>query len=188
MTREPEGAWFQTLDIREVYAGRSTVRIETVRTPDGDEIEREVVDHLDAVAVVPITGGGDVLLVRQYRQPRRGYLLEIPAGVLDADDETPQLAARRELIEEVEHDVPDLEHLTTIDNSAGWTNERTHIFLGRGVLPASTPDGFTAQAEEADMEVVRIPFPDAVAAVRDGKLTDAKTVVGLLLAAAEVGI
>ena len=185
---ETSAAWFETLELREVYSGRSTVRIETVRMPDGSQVEREVIEHLDAVAVVPVTDTGDVLLVRQYRQPLRGYLLEIPAGVLDVDGEAPEAAARREVLEEVEHEVSELRHLTTIANSAGWTNERTHVYLGRGARPASTPSGFTAEAEEADMEIVRIPLPNAVAAVRAGELSDAKTVVGLMLAAAELGI
>ena len=188
MKSEPPAAWFETVEVREVYSGRSTVRIETVRTPEGTEVEREVIEHRDAVAVVPVTDDGDVLLVRQYRQALRAYLVEIPAGVLDVDDEAPETAARRELLEEVEHDVADMRHLTTIANSAGWTNERTHIYLARGVRPARTPDGFTPAAEEADMEVVRIPLGDAVDSVRAGELSDAKTVVGLSLAALELGI
>ena len=184
---ETSAAWFETLEVREVYSGRSTVRIETVRMPDGSEAEREVIEHLDAVAVVPVTEAGDVLLVRQYRQPLRGYLLEIPAGVLDVEGESPSAAARREVLEEVEHEVDELLHLTTIVNSGGWTNERTHIYLGRGARPATTPSGFAAEAEEADMEVVRIPLRDAVAAVHEGELSDAKTVVGLVLGAAKLG-
>jgi 8-oxo-dGDP phosphatase len=183
-----ETAWFETLAVREVYRGRAHVRIETVRTPDGHDVERELIGHLDAVAVVPVTAEGDILLLRQYRQSVRGYLLELPAGVLDEEGEAPQDAARRELAEEVHHDAGELHHLVTFLNSAGWTDERTHVYLARDVRPGRPPDGFEAEAEEADMEVVPMAAADAVAAARAGEFSDAKTVVGLLLAADRLGL
>jgi 8-oxo-dGDP phosphatase len=182
-----DAAWFETLGVREAYRGRATVRIETVRTPDGHEVERELIGQMDAVAVVPVTADGDVLLLKQYRQSVRRYLLELPAGVLDDDGEPPEDAARRELAEEVHHDAGELEHLITFHNSAGWTEERTHVYLARHVTPGRPPEGFEAEAEEADMEVVPMAFADALEAARGGELTDAKTVVGLLLAADRLG-
>ena len=186
MSRD-RAAWFETLDVRELYSGRSTVRLETVRTPDGHDVEREIVDHDDAVAVVPVTDDDQVLLLKQYRQPVRGYLLEIPAGTLDVDGEDATAAARREMIEELHHDVTDLTFLTTFHNSAGWTTERTHLYLGRGLHRTSPPDDFVAKAEEADMEVVPMALADAIAAARGGEFVDAKTALGLLLAAPHLG-
>jgi 8-oxo-dGDP phosphatase len=180
-------SWYRTLDVREVYRGRASVRIETVRTPDGQDVERELVSQFDAVAVVPITVRGDVLLLRQYRHVVGGYLLELPAGVLDVPDEDPEAAARRELAEEVQHDAGVLEHLLTFHNSAGWSDERTHLYLARDVVPGQAPSGFEATAEEADMEVVALALDDAIAAARAGELTDAKTALGLLLAAGRLG-
>ncbi len=176
--------WFATRSTREVYRGWSTVRIDEVATPDGDTVEREVVEHSDAVAIVPLTDAGELLLLRQYRQPVGGFLLEIPAGTIDPDDPTLEHAARRELREELEHDASTLEHLTTIWNSAGWSDERTHVFLATGLRPSGPPDGFVADAEEAHMEVVALPLDAAVEAVADGSLSDAKSVVGILLTAA----
>lgn len=181
-------SWFETLHTRDVYAGWSTVRIETVRTPDGGQMDREIVDHLDAVATVPVTDDGDVVLLRQYRQALRGYLLEIPAGVLDVPGEDVVAAARRELQEEIGHDASELSHLVTFHNSAGWTTESTHVYLARSLVPTGLPDGFEAKAEEADMEIVRIPLADAAASARQGKVSDAKTLVGLLLAADRLGV
>jgi 8-oxo-dGDP phosphatase len=180
--------WFETIAAETVYDGRSTVRIETVRTPDGRDVLREIVDHDDAVAIVPVTDDGAVVLLRQYRQAVRGYLLEIPAGTLDVDGESVEEAARRELIEEIGHDVGELTHLVTFLNSAGWTTERTHVYLGTQLSTADAPDGFEAKAEEADMEVVRIPVADAVAEARAGKVTDAKTCIGLLMAGHRLGL
>lgn len=174
---------FETLGAEEPYRGRSTVRIERVRTPEGEEVEREIVGHDDAVAIVPVTERGEVLLLRQYRQALRAHLLEIPAGTLDIDGESPLEAARRELAEETGHTARRLEHLVTFDNSAGWTDERTHVYLATGLGEGATPDGFEAEHEEADMELVRRDLPTALADARAGRITDAKTLVGLLLAA-----
>ena len=177
-----DAQWFTLQDVRTVHEGFSTVRIETLSTPDGDTVEREVVAHDDAVAIVPITDRGEVLLLRQYRQPVRSYLLEVPAGTMDVDGEEPEATAQRELQEEIHHRAERFELLTTFHNSAGWTNERTHVFLGTGLSPSPPPEAFRPDAEEADMEVVGLPFDVAVDQVRRGVITDAKTVVGLLLA------
>lgn len=177
------GAGFETLAVEERYAGRSVVRVERVRTPDGEEVEREIVGHDDAVAVVALTPDGRVLLLRQYRQALREHLLEIPAGTLDLDGESPEAAARRELAEETGYVPGALEHLVTFDNSAGWTDERTHVYLARQVRHDGRPEGFVARDEEADMDLVHLDLDEALTAARDGRIPDAKTLVGLLLTA-----
>lgn len=177
-----DASGFETVAAVDHYAGRSTVRVETVRMPDGAEAEREIVVHDDAVAIVPVTEDGRVVLLRQYRQPIRDYVLEVPAGTLDHDGETIEQAAARELAEEAGYAAERLEHLVTFYNSAGWTDERTHVYLGRGARPAARPDGFAPEHEEADMEVVHLGLADAVARARRGEIPDSKTLVGLLLA------
>ncbi len=181
---EAEPAWFQTQESRTAYEGFSTVRVDTVVTPDGSAVEREIVEHDDAVAIVPLTDAEEVLLLKQYRQPVQAYLLELPAGTMDVDGERPEQTAQRELQEEVHHRAERFEWLTTFHNSAGWSTERTHVFLGTGLSLAPPPDAFEAKAEEADMEVVTIPIDAALNLVRRGEITDAKTVIGLLLAEA----
>lgn len=174
---------FETVGSRQVYEGVMTsVRIDTVRAPDGVEFEREIAEHIDAVAVVALTPQGEVLLLEQYRHPFGTALLEIPAGVCDVPGEPPERTAARELAEETGHAADDYEPLGTIRNSAGWSDESTTIFLARGARPTSAPDGFVAEHEEASMTLLRTPLADAVAAVRRGEVTDAKTVAGLLLA------
>jgi 8-oxo-dGDP phosphatase len=174
---------FTTVSVDEHYTGRSTVRIEVVRTPDGNEVEREIVGHDDAVAIVPVTDDGEVVLLRQYRQALREHLLEIPAGTLDVDGESPTDAALRELAEETGYTARSLEHLVTFHNSAGWTDERTHVYLARGLAVDGAPEGFEAEDEEADMELVHLELATACEAARAGEISDAKTLVGLLLAA-----
>ena len=174
--------WFETLDSRVVHDGWSTVRVDTIRMPDGDQADREVVEHVAAVAVVPVFDDGTVVLVRQYRHAVGQYLLEIPAGILDVEGEPEADAARRELAEEVGLQADRLDHLVTVENSAGWSTERTSVYLGRGLSETARPEGFELEHEEADMELVRLPLTEAVDAVTRGEITDAKTVIGLLLA------
>jgi 8-oxo-dGDP phosphatase len=179
--------WFETTEVRTVYEGRSTVRLETVRMPGDEDAEREVVVHDDAVAILPVLDSGEVILLKQYRQPVRGYVLEVPAGTLDEDDASPEDAGRRELAEEVQHDAGELVHLVTFLNSSGWTTERTHVYLARNLTPVARPDGFEPEHEEADMEILRMAVADAVELARSGEITDAKTLIALLLAAPHLG-
>jgi 8-oxo-dGDP phosphatase len=186
MSDESRPAWFETIDSREVYAGFSTIRVDTVLTPDGEQMEREIVERTDAVAVVALDEQGRIVLLKQYRQPVGGYLLEIPAGLLDVEGEEPEAAARRELAEEIQHEGDEFEHLITFVNSAGWATERTHVYLAEGCRPVAMPDEFVPKSEEADMEVVVMDATDVFAAVHDGVIVDAKTVIGLLLAEPKV--
>lgn len=178
-----EARWFETTAEDVVYEGFSTVVRETVRIPNGEEMVREIVRHDSAVAVIPVLDDGRIVLLKQYRQPLRRYVLEIPAGKMDQDGESPEDVAHRELAEEIGHDARELRHLVTFQNSSGWTTEETHVFLGLGVHPVDPPEGFVPKEEEADMEIVPFTAEDAVALARRGELTDAKTLVGLLLAA-----
>lgn len=177
-----EASWYETLGSETVYDGFSTVRRDRVRMPDGSVAEREVVEHRDAVAVVPVMEDGTVLLLRQYRHPVGRYVIEVPAGMMDVDGEEPAATGHRELIEEVGYRAEVLTHLITFENSAGWSTERTHVYLATGLTPDASSD-FAPEAEEADMEIVRLPLDDAVASARAGEITDAKTALGLLLAA-----
>lgn len=170
------------------YDGQlSRVRIDVLTDAAGRRFEREVVEHLDAVAVVPVTAAGEVVLVRQYRHPFGERQLEIPAGLRDLDGEDPAAAAARELAEETGYAAAELDELVVMRNSAGWTDEATTIYLATGVAPAPSPEGFEAEAEEATMEVVVIGLDDAVARVAAGALPDSKTALGLLLAARRLG-
>lgn len=159
----------------------STIRIDRVAMPDGEVAPREVAQRPDAVAVVPLTDDDRVVLLRQYRHPVGRYELEIPAGLLDVEGEAVEEAAQRELAEEIGMHAGQLRGLTRFWNSAGWSDEATTVFLGTGLRSTTPDDGFVAEAEEADMEVLRMPLREALAAVRDGRITDAKTVIGLLL-------
>ncbi|CAN5463510.1 NUDIX hydrolase [soil metagenome] len=165
-----------------VYDGAwSRVRVDRVRMPGGDVADREIVEQADAVAIVALDADGRVVLVRQYRHAVGGYLLELPAGKLDVDGEAPEAAAVRELAEEVGLAAEHWEPLVEFRNSAGWTTEATRVYLATGLRDVAAPDGFTAAHEEADMEVVRLPLTEAAAMAARGEITDAKTLIGLLV-------
>jgi ADP-ribose pyrophosphatase len=176
-----EGSEFRILDDTTVWIGKrihaGNVR---VAAPDGSILEREVVHHPGAVGVVPLHDDGTVTLVRQYRVAIDAEAWEIPAGLRDVEGEPPDETARRELIEEAGLRPGHLEFLVSFHNSPGFTDERVDIYLATDLLPV--PDDRQG-VEEAHMAVERISLPSALAMIDDGRITDAKTVIALLLTA-----
>jgi ADP-ribose pyrophosphatase len=153
----------------------------TFRAPDGSTFERDVVHHPGWVAVVPVTDDGHVVCVRQYRAAVGTWLLEIPAGIRDVGGEAPEVTARRELTEEAGLTADSVDLVATIHNSPGFADEQGFVFLATGLTEVPTD---RQGIEEDHMEIVRIPIADAARLVAAGEVTDAKTVVGLLVAAA----
>jgi ADP-ribose pyrophosphatase len=152
----------------------------TISAPDGSTYEREVVHHPGAVAVVPVLDDGrTVVLVRQYRSALDDLVLEVPAGKCDVEGEAPERTAVRELEEEIGYRVERLEQLCVIHNSPGFSDERVVIFLARH-MDAGTPSPHGI--EEQHMAIEHVSLAEVDALIADGRITDAKTVVGLLLA------
>jgi ADP-ribose pyrophosphatase len=160
-----------------VYTGKIiAVRHDTVRLPDGREATRDVVEHPGAVAVVPVTAAGEVVLVRQYRYPIARALLEVPAGKLDKG-ERPEDCARRELEEETGYKAGSLEHLATFFTAPGFTDEQMHLYVARDLSQTSQN---TDQDEFIDIEYYTAAQIKKLLA--DKEIIDAKTLVGLLMA------
>ena len=137
---------------------------------------REIVDHPGSVAIVAIDREDRVVLVRQLREPARAVLLELPAGTME-DGEDPLVTARRELREETGYAGGAWRRLAAFWTSPGFLREHMHLFLADGVEPGEAePD------DDEDVELVLLPFAEAAAGAAE--LEDAKTVAGLLLAAA----
>jgi len=166
---------FERIGVDEVWNGRiASVRVERWHLDDGEEVEREVVGHPGAVAIVA-HDGEQIYLVRQPREPVGDpALLELPAGKLDEEGEDVLATAKRELAEEIGKAAEDWEQLTSYYSSVGVMDEEVHVVLATGLSDAS------AEAEENErIEVVPWPLDDldgALAATRD-----AKTIIGLLL-------
>jgi len=139
---------------------------------------REIVHHPGACAAVPLIGD-DVLLVRQFRDAVGETLLEVPAGVRDVEGESVAVCAAREVLEETGYRVTHIEPLGRILTSPGFADEEIELFLA---YVEANPE----QDAEDEIELVRMPLPEAVASVHDGTIKDAKSAVAILLAAARV--
>ena len=159
----------------EIFSGRLLkVRRDTVRMPDGAHATREYIRHPGAVAILPFTAGGGVILERQYRYPNARDFIEIPAGKVEPGEDLLE-TAKRELLEETGYAAGEWQRLTTIHNAIGYSDEAIELFAARGLEQRKQK----LDAEEF-LEVIELPFAEAVAMVRDGRVTDVKTIVALL--------
>ncbi len=160
-----------------VYLGRiMNVRVDTVELADGRVAAREVVEHSPVVAIVPIDGDGNVVLVRQYRLPAQEVLLEIPAGGVDPG-ESVEGAALRELREETGCRAGTIEAIGGFFVSPGYVTEFIHLFLARDL----SENSLEGDADE-EIEIVRMPLAEAVRLIEMGEIKDGKSIIGLLLA------
>lgn len=153
------------------------------RGPDGEVFERHIVRHPGAVAVVPLHDDGTVTLVRQYRAAVEHDLLELPAGTRDVPGEPEQRTAERELAEEAGLRAASVEHLVTLHTAPGLTDETMTVFLAQDLTEVAHD---RQGVEEEAMTIERVLFADALAMIEDGRITDAKTVIGLALTARRV--
>lgn len=138
--------------------------------------EWEIVRRHDATAVLPVTPGDSVLLVRQFRPAVRQIVTEVPAGILDVDGEDALTAASRELFEETGYRHSAIEFLGGVYPSVGSSDEYVHLFWARTERSPSGP-------VEAGIELVEEPFGRMVDAARSGRVRDVKTALALLMAA-----
>ena len=165
---------------RRVYTGRVVnLDVDTVRYPNGESGELEMIRHPGAAAVIPVLSGGDdpqLLLIRQYRYAAGGPIWEIPAGRLESG-ESPEACARRELLEEAGATAARWQRLTTIYTTPGFTDERIHLFAAFDLV-VKPEDQRPEPDEFLDLETV--PTSQALAMIRDGELVDAKTAVAVL--------
>ncbi|MFN2454262.1 MAG: NUDIX hydrolase [Pyrinomonadaceae bacterium] len=172
----------EVLASEEIYRGRIfDVTIDTVR--EGEQTyTREVVHHPGGASVVAVFDDGTIALVRQYRHPTVRYVLELPAGRLN-DGERPEACAARELEEEVGVVAGRIEKLTEFFTTPGFCEEKLWIYLATELME-------TAQQLETDelLQVVRVPLERALEMIADGEIEDAKTIIGILLAAPHLGL
>lgn len=161
-----------------------SVVTDEVRIPDGARAVRDVVVHPGAVGVAALDERDRILLIRQFRHPVGGYLLELPAGLRDVPGEHPLSTAQRELAEEAGIEARRWDVLVDFYNSPGGSTEAFRCYLARDL--AYLPDGRTqtGEAEEADLPQVWIALDDAVEAVLAGHLHNPTTVSGILAVSA----
>jgi ADP-ribose pyrophosphatase len=167
-----------------IHKGRIVdLSMDTVRFPNGSTGKLEMIRHSGASAVLPVLSSLDaddpqILLIKQYRYAAGGYLLEVPAGRPDQEGEDWEVCARRELQEETGLVAEQLIELTAIYTTPGFTDEKIHLYVALGLTA-----GETKLDEDEFLETVSMPMSEALEKVRDGEITDGKTICTLLYAA-----
>jgi ADP-ribose pyrophosphatase len=172
----------RTIESREAFSGRLLrVRVDQVAMDDGRRAVREVVDHPGAVAMLAWDGEG-LALVRQWRYAAGQSLLEVPAGTRNPD-EPPEETAKRELAEEVELAATSWERGPSFFTAPGFCTEFLTVFLASDLHPATD----AGHEEDEELVVEWLTLPQALAAVDDGGIQDAKSIVAILWLARRLG-
>jgi ADP-ribose pyrophosphatase len=168
------------IESRPLYNGRVVkLAIDTVRFPDGSAGELEMIRHSGAAAVLPLLDDDvpdpRIVLIRQYRYAAGGFLLEVPAGKPDMPGEDWEAVARRELQEEAGLVAESMTYLTTIFTTPGFTDEQIRLYLA-----TSLRKGVQSLERDEFVEPVELRLSEALAAIRSGDISDAKTICTLL--------
>ncbi|MFZ0547581.1 MAG: NUDIX hydrolase [Candidatus Promineifilaceae bacterium] len=164
-----------------VWEGSSwRLREERLRLADGSIYAKGIVDHPGSVVLIPYQDN-QVFMIRQYRLALKQTILELPAGTR-TPDEPWLVCAQRELREEVGHRAETFTALGRLWPAPGFSNEEMTIYLATGLTPAPLP-----QDPDEEIEVTPMPLADLLPMVRDGRIQDAKTVIGILKVAEYLG-
>jgi ADP-ribose pyrophosphatase len=152
------------------------VRLDHARMPDGKVAVREYITHPGAVVIIPLLGNGELVMERQHRYPLHRDFFELPAGKIDGGED-PLLCAQRELLEETGYMAKSWRYITTLHPCIGYSDEKLIYYLAEELAfeGASLDDG-------EHLEVFTLSLPAALEWIREGKITDNKTVSGLFWA------
>ena len=159
------------------------VKRDMVELSNGSETVREVIRHIGAVCVIPVTENNEVVVERQYRYPLDRVILEIPAGKLDAPDEDRLSAAQRELMEETGYTADEWTEIGDFHPAPAYSDEYITMYLARGLHKGERH----LDADEF-LDVYTVPLKDLADDVMAGRISDAKTQVAILKAARILGI
>ena len=167
----------EKIDSKKVFSGKIIgLYYDSVKLPNGKTATREKVTHPGAVGIVPVTDDNKIILVRQYRYPVEDIIIEIPAGKLNKD-ESPSMCARRELEEEVGAVNGELIHLSTFYTTPGFSNEILYLYLA--IRFKKTKNNLD---EDEFLEIIEPEAEEAISWIKDGKIKDSKTIIGILMA------
>jgi 8-oxo-dGTP pyrophosphatase MutT (NUDIX family) len=181
--RDTPEAW-PVHDVENVWQGDApfAVRRDRISAParPGETFSRLVVEHPGAVVILAVDEQERALVLRQYRHAAQIRFVELPAGLLDVEDEDPLVAAQRELREEGLVVAERWTHLFTTYSSPGISSEKVAFYLAQGVSEAPDRGGFEPEHEEADMTTAWVSVDDLLEGVRDGRITDGPTAQAVL--------
>ena len=164
----------KTVSAQTKYTGHIiNVRVDDVILSDNKIHPREVVEHPGGVVIVPFLDD-KIILIKQWRHPVNCELMELPAGKLDKGED-PFEAAKRELEEETGYKTNNLESLGYIYTTPGFSNEKLYLYKATDLIPSKT------NFDEGEfIEPFIVSIDEAEILIKEGKITDAKTIVGVL--------
>lgn len=161
------------LDSKNVYDGHFLkIQSDTVHLPDGKTATREYIKHPGAVVILPLFDDGAILLERQFRYPLNRVFIEFPAGKIDPGED-PLECAKRELREETGYTASRWDFVCTIHNAIAYSDEHLEIYLARDLQA-----GESALDDGEFLDTFKAPVADMLEWVKEGKVTDVKTVIG----------
>lgn len=176
-SRKPEDFTETLISSETVFDGRLLqVRRDTVRLPDGEQAIREYIRHPGAAMIIARPDPETIILERQFRYPLNRHFIELPAGKIDSGEDA-LVTAQRELREECGYVAAEWRHLATLHPCIGYADERIELYLAQALRQVGS-----ALDEGEFLEVLTVPLAQALAWVRDGTITEAKAVTGLLWA------
>lgn len=165
----------KTLESNYSYQGKVvSLRIDKVTLPNGREGMREIVEHPGAVAIVPITSEGKIIMVKQFRKPIERVTIELPAGKLDKREE-PRTCALRELQEEIGHTADELEYKFSYYTTPGFSDEIMYLFKATKLQKSKLDCD-----DDEFIELIELSPHEAYQKILQGEIVDAKTIIGIL--------
>lgn len=167
----------KTIETNAIYEGKIiSLQVDEVVLPDGQQAKREIVKHPGAVALIPVTDEGRMILVRQFRKALERTIIEIPAGRIEPGED-PKLTAIRELEEETGLGTKEITYLQTFATSPGFADEILHLYVARELYTIDHP----AEGDEDEfIDVLEVTIEEAEEMVKNGEIYDAKTAFAVL--------
>lgn len=167
----------KTLSTKQIFEGKIiSVQVDTVQLPNGEQSTRELVKHPGAVAVIPVTKNGKIIMVRQFRKALEKEIIEIPAGKLELG-EAPEVTAIRELEEETGYTTKQLQYVQSFYTSPGFADEIIYLYYTDQLEPMIDE----AELDEDEfVEVMEVSLDEAETFMKEEKIHDAKTVFALM--------
>ncbi|HTR80716.1 MAG TPA: NUDIX hydrolase [Bacteroidota bacterium] len=170
---------FEVLRKEKLYNGRIVnLVVDHIRYASGNEAIREIIEHPGGSVILPVLDNDDIILVKQYRYPIEGEVIELPAGKLDAGED-PLHCAERELREETGYVAQRWTKLTAMLTTPGFCNERLHIYMAQGL--SQSPQGQSLEEGEQTIQLLRLPIDEAVAMIERHEIVDGKSIAGIFM-------
>lgn len=164
----------QTVSTRDIYTGKIiSVKVSTVEIKDQRYSQREIVLHPGGSCIAAVNENNKIVLVKQFRKAIEEFTIELPAGKLDLGED-PKECVKRELLEETGHIVTELRFIKHIYTSPGVSNEKLYFYFGK-VSPKNEPE----QSDDEIIEVLEVSIDEALAMIKGGEISDAKTIIGI---------